>query len=99
MKTLSKSLMTALAVAILGSGAAFAEHTVQRIDHPNGQPTFAPARHPRTTATIGVYAGGRAVGDREVVTKAEVGNTDINGRTLVPIHRGRGEVLYVPVQP
>jgi hypothetical protein len=98
MKTPSKTLLATLAVTLVGATAAFADHTVRRIDHPNGPATYVAAPHDRSTATIGVYAGERSFGGRDVTVRTDANMKDSGGRTLVPLHRGRGEVIYVPTQ-
>jgi hypothetical protein len=106
MKIISKSILAALAVTLLSSGAVFADDVVRRIDHPNGPATYvtAPAEDrafastERRGATIGVYAGNRSFGGRDEAGRSEIGLTDAQGRTLVPIHQGRGQTLYTPVQ-
>lgn len=90
MKTLSRITLAAVAATFLSTGAAFADHTVRRIDHPNGPATFVATPHERTT-TIGVYAGERSFqsSDRAVVSRA-----DDRERPIV-LHMGRGQRLYV----
>lgn len=104
MKLISKVL---LAAALLSSGAAFADDlVVQRIDHANGPATYvtAPAQNrsfvssDNRGATIGVYAGSRSVGGRDAGVRGNVGLNDEQGRTLVPIHHGRGQTSYTSVQ-
>jgi hypothetical protein len=95
MKSISKlSLLAALATIV--SSAAYA-------DDPQLQNRIAMQRQEaeryQPTATIGVYADERAIGERYVTVRTEPGMTDASGRTLVPLHLGRGEVIYVPVQP
>jgi hypothetical protein len=107
MKTLSKMVLVSLAATLLGSGASFAEQVVRRIDHPNGQSTYVvvPRERAHRVPTIGVYAGetrtyaGERVLDGDVIVRSQPGMTDPQGRTMIPLHRGRGEVIYVPVQP
>lgn len=99
MSILSKSILAALAVTALSSGAAFADNVVTRIDHPNGPATYvAGPEHGRGFVdrgggvTIGVFAGDRSFGAR-----VEPGMYDASGRTLIPIHHGRGQVDYMAV--
>ena len=104
MKLTSKLL---LAAAILSSGAAFADDlVVRRIDHPNGPATYvtAPAQGrgfvstDSSGTTIGVYAGSRSFRGRDEGVRGNVGLNDAQGRTLVPIHQGRGQTIYTSVQ-
>lgn len=100
MNTLSKILLTIAAAVTVGSGAAMADTVVRRIDHPNGPPTFVTVPEEYRSPTIGVYRDGYVVEGpvvEEVVVESAPGKTDSLGRTLIPIHRGRGEVIYVPI--
>jgi hypothetical protein len=98
MKTLPTVLAASFAVALLGASSAYADHMVRRIDHPNGPPTFIPVPHERARATIGVYAGERSFATRQTEVRRWARQRDSEGRTLVPLHRGRGEVISVPVE-
>ncbi|HEV7406154.1 MAG TPA: hypothetical protein VGO11_24620 [Chthoniobacteraceae bacterium] len=98
MKLISKTLLAALAVTVLSSGAAFAD--VRRIDHPNGPPTYVTAPPDdrgfgwwgnRHGATIGVFAGERSFGRRHEAPRSEADLNDAHGRALVPMHQGRGQ--------
>jgi hypothetical protein len=89
----SQLLLTALAATLLSSGAVFADNAITRIDHPNGPATYVST--PDRGATIGVYAGDRSFGRRQETARSESGSSDSSGRTLVPIHHGRGQVDYV----
>lgn len=101
MKTLPKILAAVAAVTLFGAGTSFAQYpdyVLKRIEHPNGPPTFAYVPVDKADGyqeghTVGVYREGRGVArggtilerDEEVVVD-------------VPIHRGRGDVIYVPVR-
>lgn len=104
MKVYSSILLAALAFTF-SSTPALAEHLVHRIDHPNGPATYVtkPDESRRSVfqgsrgATIGVYAGERSFGRQDRETRWEP-MTDNEGRMLVPIHNGRGQTQWVPVQ-
>jgi hypothetical protein len=107
MKLIPKTLFAALAVTLLTSGSLFAADAVRRIDHPNGPATYVTAPgegrgflspESRGGTTIGVYAGERSFGRRDREARYEVGLNDSEGRTMVPLHRGRGQTLYIPVE-
>ena len=98
MKTLTKMSLLALAATLLASGSAFAEYgsgyVVKRIDHPNGPPTFATVPvEPRST--IAVYVEGRSFGRPVVVERDYLVREDELVTRPIPIHRGRGETIYV----
>lgn len=96
MKTVPKFLVGALAVMMLGAGASLAQYpdyVVKRIEHPNGQPTFAYVPVDKADGyqeghTVALYREGRGVGPAGTVLEEDV-------VVDVPLHRGRGEVIYV----
>ena|SRR5947209_16778155 len=106
MKIISKISLAALAVSLLSSGAVLADDVVRRIDHPNGPATYVTAPSEdraftapdRRGATIGVYAGNRSFAGRNETANGGVGLTDAEGRTLVPIHYGRGQTIYTRIE-
>lgn len=99
MKTVSKLLAAALAVTMLGAGASFAQYpdyVLKRIEHPNGPPTFAYVPVDKADGyqdghTVGLYREGRGVASGGRIVEEEV-------IVDVPIRRGRGDVIYVPVR-
>lgn len=101
MKTLPKLLAALATVTLFGTGSSFAEYpdyVLKRIEHPNGPPTFAyvpvdKAGGYQEGHTVGLYRESRGVGrGRTIVERDETVVVD------VPIHRGRGEIIYVPVR-
>ena len=100
MNTLTKILLTAAAAAAIITGVAMGDTIVHRIDHPNGPPTFVAVPERDRAPSIAVYSEGYIIEDQPLtlVLEEAPGNTDSLGRTLIPIHRGRGEVFYVPIE-
>lgn len=98
MKTLSKVSLLALAATLLATGSAIADnvygYVVKRIDHPNGQPTFAtvPVERP---SSVAVYIEGRTFGRPVVVERNIIVREDELRTRPVVIQRGRGETLYI----
>jgi hypothetical protein len=107
MKPIPQSLWATLAVTCLASSVVFADDAVRRIDHPNGPATYvtAPgegrgvlARDNRSSATIGVLAGGRSFGARDQMTRSDVSLSGSDTVTIVPLHHGRGQTDYIRVE-
>jgi hypothetical protein len=102
MKLISPTVLAALAVTLLNSSAVFAEDTVRRIDHPNGPATYvtvpSDARGFAWNESSGVFAGDRSFGWHDRALRSDAGMNDREGRTLLPIHRGRGQTLHAPVE-
>lgn len=101
MKTLSEIFAVALAVTLFGAGTSFAQYpdyVVKRIEHPNGPPTFAYVPVDKADGyqeghTVGLYREGRGVARPGTIVES-----DEEVVVDVPIHRGRGDVIYVPVR-
>ena len=93
MKSITKLSLLAAISTILSSAA--------NADDPQLQNRIAMQRQEmeraREGATIGVYADARPIGEHVSIVPGQVGLTDAEGRQLIPLHYGRGEVIYVPM--
>ena len=94
MNTLTKTMLATLAASLVAGSLALADdESLQRIDHPNGPPTFVYVPNYTGPVSVGVYNDGRTVDAYAYQQGPAHRHSVFNDQGARRVHRARAEEI------